>query len=52
MARAERPTILVADETRENPTAAVRLLQDEYRINVARNGMWALEIAAAVPHPS
>lgn len=42
-----RPTILVVDDTPENLTVAVRLLQDDYRVKVARSGARALQLAPA-----
>lgn len=44
-------TILVVDDTPENITLLVSLLSDNYKIKVATNGVKALKIAFAGPHP-
>jgi putative two-component system response regulator len=47
----EKPTILIVDDTPDNITLLSSLLGDEYRNKVATNGMKALRIAKATPHP-
>ncbi|MDL2267482.1 two-component system response regulator [Desulfovibrio sp. OttesenSCG-928-G15] len=48
---AEKPTILVVDDTPDNITLLCSLLGDQYRNKVATNGAKALKIAHAEPHP-
>lgn len=49
---AEKPIILVADDSPENLTIIHGLLRDKYRLKVATNGEAALEIANAKPAPN
>lgn len=48
---AEKPTILVVDDTPDNITLLCSLLGDQYRNKVATNGQKALKIAHAEPRP-
>jgi putative two-component system response regulator len=48
---AEKQTILVVDDTPDNITLLCSLLGEEYRNKVATNGVKALKIARAEPHP-
>ena len=47
----DKPTILVVDDTPDNITLLCSLLGDQYRNKVATNGVKALKIARAEPHP-
>jgi diguanylate cyclase (GGDEF)-like protein/PAS domain S-box-containing protein len=44
-------TILIADDVRSNQEALTSLLSADYRVQVAGNGIRALEIAQCHPHP-
>jgi diguanylate cyclase (GGDEF)-like protein/PAS domain S-box-containing protein len=46
-----RPTILIVDDTRYNQELMASLLNQDYRVKVAGNGLRALEIARSSPHP-
>lgn len=48
---AEKPTILVVDDTSENLLLISDLLRKHYKVKVANNGHKALSIARAVPAP-
>lgn len=48
---AQKPTILLVDDTPDNIALLSALLKDRYRLKVATNGAKALQIASAVPHP-
>lgn len=48
---AQRPTILVVDDTPDNLVLMTNLLQDTYRVKIASNGEKALEIARSVRPP-
>jgi Response regulator containing a CheY-like receiver domain and an HD-GYP domain len=48
---AEKPTILIVDDTPDNLTLLCSLLGDGYRNKVATNGEKALRIARTAPHP-
>jgi putative two-component system response regulator len=50
-AQAERPTILIVDDTPENLMLMNALLGDHYRTKVANHGERALQIAAQLPPP-
>lgn len=50
-ASAEKPTILVVDDTPDNITLLTSLLGDLYKNKVATNGFKALKIAQTPPHP-
>ncbi len=47
----QRPIILIVDDTRINQEILDSLLNQDYQIKVAGNGMRALDIAKQVPHP-
>lgn len=51
MDRADKPTILVVDDTPDNLTLLCSLLGEGYRNKVATNGEKALKIARSEPHP-
>ena len=44
-----RPTLLVVDDTPANLTLLAELLQDDYRVKLANNGMKALDYAFSAP---
>ena len=46
-----KPTILVVDDTPDNITLLCSLLGEQYKNKVATNGVKALKIARAEPHP-
>lgn len=48
-APADRPTILIVDDTPDNIMLLSRLLKDKYNTKVATNGTLALQIAQATP---
>jgi len=48
---AEKPTVLVVDDTSDNLTLMAALLRDIYRVKVVNNGAKALAVAAASPPP-
>jgi len=48
-AAADRPTILIVDDTPDNIMLLSRLLKDKYNTKVATNGTLALQIAQATP---
>ena len=48
---AQKPVILIVDDTPDNITLLSALLKDQYRLKIATNGMKALQIAAAAPRP-
>jgi putative two-component system response regulator len=48
-ASADRPTILIVDDTPDNIMLLSRLLKDKYNTKVATNGTLALQIAQATP---
>ena len=48
---AEKPTVLVVDDTSDNLTLMAALLRDIYRVKVVNNGAKALAVAAATPPP-
>ncbi|GHV55061.1 two-component system response regulator [Deltaproteobacteria bacterium] len=48
---ADKPTLLVVDDTPDNITLLCGLLGDQYKNKVATNGQKALQIAFAEPHP-
>jgi putative two-component system response regulator len=48
---AQKPTILVVDDTPDNITLLCSLLGEQYRNKVATNGVKALKIAATEPRP-
>lgn len=48
---AEKPLILVVDDTPENVDVLAGILRDEYHIKVALNGLKALEIARSDTPP-
>lgn len=48
---ANRPTILIVDDTPENLTVLGELLQPAYRVRAANSGRRALQIAAGDPRP-
>jgi putative two-component system response regulator len=49
--KAEKPTILVVDDTPDNITLLCSLLGEDYRNKVATNGIKALKIARSEPYP-
>jgi putative two-component system response regulator len=49
--KADKPTILVVDDTPDNITLLCSLLGEEYRNKVATNGTKALKIARTEPYP-
>ena len=50
-ARAERPTVLVVDDTPDNLALMSGLLKDDYRVKVANSGERALKIAVSEGAP-
>ncbi len=46
---AEKPTVLVVDDTADNLTLMAALLRDRYRVKVVNHGSKALAVAAAKP---
>lgn len=46
---AEKPTILIVDDTPANLQLLAGLLKDQYRVKVANNGIKALSLAEATP---
>jgi putative two-component system response regulator len=48
---ADKPTILVVDDTSENLLLISDLLRKHYKVKVANNGHKALNIAQAIPGP-
>ena len=51
MPHAERSTILVVDDTRDNLTVIGGLLESAYRVRIANSGERALKVAATEPRP-
>ncbi|HOI52934.1 MAG TPA: response regulator, partial [Azonexus sp.] len=51
MHAAERPTILVVDDTPDNLAVVAGMLEHDYRVRVAASGERGLRIAAASPAP-
>jgi adenylate cyclase len=51
LSKEEAPTILVVDDTPENIDVLKGLLQDDYRVKVALNGVKALKIAQGETQP-
>ncbi|MYM89141.1 response regulator [Rugamonas sp. FT82W] len=47
--KANRPTILIVDDTPDNITLLANLLKDKYNTKVATSGATALQIVAASP---
>ncbi|SFB87849.1 response regulator [Massilia yuzhufengensis] len=47
--KADKPTILIVDDTPDNIMLLSRLLKDRYHTKVATNGTTALQVAAATP---
>ncbi|MCD2516235.1 two-component system response regulator [Massilia sp. G4R7] len=47
--KAEKPTILIVDDTPDNIMLLSRLLKDKYNTKVANNGSTALQVALATP---
>ena len=45
--KAQRPTILIVDDTADNLTLLSQLLKDEYRVRLAHNGAKALSICTS-----
>jgi len=52
MPAAERPTILVIDDTPENLAVVAGMLENDYRVRVAPSGEKGLRIAAGHPAPA
>ncbi len=50
-AAADRPIVLVVDDTPDNLSLMSELLRDEYRVKIANGGEKALRIAHAAPAP-
>jgi len=50
-AAAERPTVLIVDDTAENLTVMNALLKERYRTLIANNGERAIRIATGTPRP-
>jgi serine phosphatase RsbU (regulator of sigma subunit) len=48
---AEKPTVLVVDDTPDNLTLISGLLKDQYKIKVANSGQRALKIVESAPPP-
>ncbi|HYC43664.1 MAG TPA: response regulator [Noviherbaspirillum sp.] len=48
---AQKPTILLVDDTPDNITLLSALLKDKYKLKIATNGVKALQIASTAPHP-
>ena len=48
---AEKPLILIVDDTPENVDVLAGILRDDYHIKVALNGLKALEIASSDTPP-
>ncbi|WP_420475569.1 response regulator [Noviherbaspirillum sp. ST9] len=48
---AQKPTILLVDDTPDNITLLSALLKDKYKLKIATNGVKALQIAHAAPAP-
>ncbi|MFZ2628006.1 MAG: adenylate/guanylate cyclase domain-containing protein [Rugosibacter sp.] len=49
--QAQRPTILVVDDTPQNLSLMSDLLEDQYTVKLATSGARALKIATTAPHP-
>lgn len=49
--QAQRPTILVVDDTPQNLSLLSDLLEDLYNVKLATSGARALKIATTAPHP-
>jgi putative two-component system response regulator len=47
----ERATVLVVDDTADDLSLIANLLKDDYRVQVANNGLSCLSIAARLPQP-
>ena len=48
---AQKPTILLVDDTPDNIALLSALLKDQYKIKIATNGVKALQVASAAPYP-
>lgn len=48
---AQKPTILLVDDTPDNITLLSALLKDKYKLKIATNGVKALQIAQIAPAP-
>lgn len=48
---AQKPTVLLVDDTPDNIALLSALLKDRYKIKIATNGVKALQIANTAPHP-
>jgi len=48
---AQKPTILLVDDTPDNIALLSALLKDRYKVKIATNGVKALQVANVVPHP-
>lgn len=48
---AQKPTILLVDDTPDNIALLSALLKDRYKVKIATNGVKALQIATAPPFP-
>ena len=48
---AQKPTILLVDDTPDNITLLSALLKDKYKLKIATNGTKALQVANTAPYP-
>ena len=48
---AQKPTILLVDDTPDNLALLSALLKDKYKLKIATNGVKALQVATAAPSP-
>lgn len=48
---AQKPTVLLVDDTPDNIALLSALLKDKYKVKIATNGVKALQIASVPPYP-